>query len=233
MSIVKQMNDLQELDLGIAQLEKSLSEARARLLDDSALSLARERLTGLDQLVEGLGTKRRSLEQSVARLEERLGAIESRLYGGAVTNPKEFTAAEEERGYIMGQRQEEEDRLLDVMVELEEGEAAQREAQETLARTEIERPAEVADLTRSEEQLSQELAELVRSREQILPLLPAQSLSIYEFLRRTKDGHAVASVERGMCQGCRLTLSTRELQQARSSQSIVQCSSCHRILYVV
>ena len=45
--------------------------------------------------------------------------------------------------------------------------------------------------------------------------------------------HMDVKVERGMCQGCRLALSTMELQRARSARGVVQCSSCRRILYVV
>ena len=56
---------------------------------------------------------------------------------------------------------------------------------------------------------------------------------MYESLLKTRDGSAVAKVERGMCQGCRLTLPTLELQRARSSEGIARCGSCGRILYVV
>ncbi|MDI6814491.1 MAG: hypothetical protein QMC90_00160 [Dehalococcoidales bacterium] len=38
-------------------------------------------------------------------------------------------------------------------------------------------------------------------------------------------GTAVAKVEQGLCRGCRISLSTAKLQQARSG-SLVQCSSC-------
>jgi len=42
----------------------------------------------------------------------------------------------------------------------------------------------------------------------------------------------VVKVERGMCQGCRISLPMSVLQKARSGFDVVQCVSCERILYV-
>ena len=233
MSDVKQLFDLQELDLEIATREKSLSEVRSRLADDSALTSARERVTALEADLDKIEGNRRALDSAVALLKERLQSVESRLYGGAVTNPKELAAAEEERTFVMGQQGQEEEKLLEVMVDVEDGQSAHREAIGALARIEKERPAELADLGVAEKSLSAELAELNDKRERITPVVPPRALSTYESLRKTKNGHAVAKVVGGTCQGCRLRLSTGQLQQARGSQGLVQCSICLRILYVV
>ena len=40
-----------------------------------------------------------------------------------------------------------------------------------------------------------------------------------------------ARVEQGICRGCRISLPTTDLQQARSGK-LVQCSSCGRILFL-
>ena len=42
---------------------------------------------------------------------------------------------------------------------------------------------------------------------------------------------AVARVEQGICQACRISLSASGLQHARSGQP-VQCGTCGRILYI-
>ena len=48
--------------------------------------------------------------------------------------------------------------------------------------------------------------------------------------RRAKAGRAVARVERGTCQGCRITLPTHLVQRVRAGGMLVQCPSCERIL---
>ncbi len=233
MSFVKQLYDLQQLDLKLSDAEKSLAEVRLRLEDESELTLARERVDQAGARLKELTAGRRAAEQTIAQLGERLQRVESRLYSGAVTNPKELAAAEEERAFVLRLRQEEEDKLLELMVEADDVQSEERQAQETLARLEAERPAEEAELLRRQESMTGKLATLGQERDQITPQLTREVLSLYDSLRKSKGGRAIVSVERGMCQGCRISLTTWELQRARSAHGITQCGSCRRILYLV
>ena len=103
MQSVKQLYDLQELDSSIDALEKSVAEVRAKLADDSPLTSTRGRVESLEVRSKDLAAKRREEERTIAELQERLQRIESRLYGGAVTNPRELSAAQEEREFITRQ----------------------------------------------------------------------------------------------------------------------------------
>ena len=58
------------------------------------------------------------------------------------------------------------------------------------------------------------------------------ALSLYKLLRERKGGVAVARVEQGMCQGCRITLAGGGAAESARSSSLVQCVSCERILFV-
>ncbi len=233
MIAIRQLHDLQEIDLSIAERDASLAEVRAKLADDSGIESTRQRIARLEAKLADLELKRRAAERAIAELQENLKRIEARLYGGAVTNPRELEAAEEERAFRTSQQRDQEDVLLDVMVETDDAEALLSELQGALERMEAARPQEVAELTRSEEKLASELAVLHEERDRSAPEIPPDLYAMYESLRRSKNGHAIARVERGMCQGCRLSLSTMELQRARaSSAGVVQCSSCRRILYV-
>ena len=227
----KRLYDLQELDWALSADEASLKEVRARLEDESEINAARARLQKLTAELDKRAPLRRTLESSLARLEERLQAAEQRLYGGAVTNPRELSASEEERRLLQEQRGAEEDRMLDVMVEIEELQSSRDATQELLGRLETDREAEYADLLQRQDALVVRIDELRRGRQRITPEIPVAMLSVYESLLKTRGGHAVAKVERGLCQGCRLALPTMENQRAKSSQGIVQCSSCRRILY--
>ena len=227
----KRLYDLQELDWALSADEASLKEVRARLEDESEINAARARLQKLTAELDKRAPLRRTLESSLARLEERLQAAEQRLYGGAVTNPRELSASEEERRLLQEQRGTEEDRMLDIMVEIEELQSSRDATQELLGRLETDREAEYADLLQRQDALVVSIDELRRGRQRITPEIPVAMLSVYESLLKTRGGHAVAKVERGLCQGCRLALPTMENQRAKSSQGIVQCSSCRRILY--
>lgn len=230
---LKRLYDLQELDWQIAARDKSLAEVRARLADESALASSRARLKGLEAQLAQRSSARQEVEFATQQLAARLQTVEQRLYGGSVTNPRELTAYGEEKEHLLRQRRIEEDRLLELMVETEELQSARDEAQRQLSRLESERKAEVAELLKAQERLAAQLARLHDTRKGMTAEVPPAILSLYESLRKSRNGHAVARVERGLCQGCRLALPTMELQRVRTSQDIVQCSSCRRILVIV
>ena len=230
---IKQLYDLQELDQEVFANEKSLAEVRARLADDSAVVSAKERLDQLTSELAQRAAARREVEFSVQQLGEKLQTVETRLYGGAITNPRELSAYEAERNILQRRRSPEEDRLLELLVEIEDFQSARGEAQHHLEQLVADRKVEHTDLLETEKSLVGELDKQSQSRNEITQEIPPSALSVYESLRKTRNGHAVAKVERGMCQGCRIALPTMELQRARISQGIVQCSSCRRILYLV
>ncbi len=57
-------------------------------------------------------------------------------------------------------------------------------------------------------------------------------LSKYQLLRKTKNGLAIVKVEKNTCQGCRIALTTAELQKIIQLKDLIQCKMCNRILYV-
>ena len=77
------------------------------------------------------------------------------------------------------------------------------------------------------------LVELRDRRSAISVNIDSQSLFIYDRVRLKRKGQAVARVERGICQGCNITLPTNTVKQARMQEFLMQCPSCTRLLYVI
>ena len=230
---IKRLYDLQETDLAIDAGEKALADVRSRLADDSAVTAARDRVAELDLKLQAPSIQRRDLELAVQQLTDKLSSAEDRLYSGTITNPRELTAYEADRKNLHTRRGAEEDRLLEIMVEVDEVQSSRDRAVQSLERIEAERQADVGQLEKDEQELLAKLKALRQSRDGITPEIPPSAMSVYERLRETRGGVAVARVVRSMCEGCRLTLPTMEQQRAKAYQSIVQCSSCQRILYPV
>ncbi len=228
---VKQLYELQVLDLKLAELERSVSEILAALADRAEIDRAAGLVQELEARMGDASFKRRVVDGKVAELQAGLDRLDLRLYGGGVTNAQQLAAAQEERNFTQQQHGEEEDRLLDIMVEIEELEPALDEAREILERLEADRPIEEAEWRRTESLLNEELSTLGLKREELQPLVSPNLLPLYESLCKSKAGYAVAKVSRGMCQGCRLALPTMEMQRARTSQTVPRCSSCGRILF--
>jgi predicted nucleic acid-binding Zn-ribbon protein len=229
--VVQQLYDLQEVDLRTGEVEKSLAEIVAKLADKSQLSAARAEAARLGKRLDDMSANRRSVERTVGEITDSLSALEKRLYGGGITNAQQMAAAEEERTFTIARQGEAEDELLELMLAMEELEPLVETAREALTRLEDARPAQEAEWRDAEVKLGDDLAALSLEREEVLPLVAPNLIPMYESLRKSRGGVAVARVERNMCQGCRLSLPTGDIQRARASQGTVLCSSCGRILY--
>lgn len=230
---LKKLYDIQELDLRISKFEKQLSQIRVLISDESEIDLAKGNRDRLISILDDLSARRRSMERNVSELNERLGSIEKKLYSGAITNPKAMEAAEEEKVFIISQISEAEDSLLEIMVEAEEIEMSKTEAVEELSSLEESRPEEIRKLRLQEEQFDVDIHQVRSERDKLVPDIPTMVMSKYESIIQRKGGHAVSKVEGGMCQGCRVTLPTLELQKVHNSDDTVQCNNCGRILYLV
>ena len=231
MRTVKELYDLQLLDWEIQQREEELSEVQVRIADDSRRVKAHQRLSALEARLGHLGPARRQSERAIEEIEQRISNLDNRMYDGSVTNPREFEALQEERANQVRNRGNEEDRLLEFMVEVEETEDVRDRAKAVFEQIDEERKRELGTLTARQEELTLELPDLHGQRQEMSAEYPPNIMAVYETVRRTRGGQGAALVDqRGLCEGCRLAIPNAELSRARSSQGIVQCGSCSRIL---
>ena len=231
MRSVRELYDLQLLDWEIQQREEELSEVQGRIADDSTRIQAHRRLSAIEAKLGELGPAIRQSERAVQEIEGRISNLDNRMYDGSVTNPREFEALQEERANQVRNQGEEEDRLLEFMVDIEETEELRDRAKTAFEQIDAERNRELGTLETRREELTSEMPELHAQRQEISAEYPPNIMAVYETVRRTRGGQGAALVDqRGMCQGCRLTIPNAELSRARSSEGIVQCGSCTRIL---
>ena len=233
MSELQQLYELQELDIQIDELKESLAATETELADDSVVAEARRRVAALESHADRLAANRRSLDRAIEDLQTRLGRTQERMYSGAITSVKEMEAAEDERASTEKDIAENEDRLLEVMVSMDEVDGTLEKGREVVRRLEEQRAATVETLSIKVEELRSSLDELMLRRDDMRDSIPPPSLHRYDTLRSNRGGAAIAKVERGMCSACRMALSTSEHQRIRSTDTSMQCGSCHRILYLV
>ena len=99
-----------------------------------------------------------------------------------------------------------------------------------LKKLEAEWQSQQQQLSSNIKELEAVLSELKHKRQTLSASIDPQATEFYEQLKRQK-GTAIAKIEQGICRGCRISLSTAQLQQARTG-SLVQCSNCGRILFL-
>ena len=157
---------------------------------------------------------------------------EGRLYGGHVQNPREISSVQVEVAGYKEKRSAAEDELLQVMLDVDESRASLEEKRKALASVEERHRARKAELTAEREALIRELEALSGKRAEALQPVRADEMSRYERLRSEKRGRAVAPLLEGnVCGGCRVALPLSRAHEARTSQTLVYCTSCGRVLY--
>ncbi|HLF80066.1 MAG TPA: C4-type zinc ribbon domain-containing protein [Dehalococcoidia bacterium] len=221
---------LQEIDLKRDTRRALLADIESRLGETEELLTARERLNEALAEAEHLRRDQRELEASSADLDAKIQPMEKKLYDGSVRNPKELTDLQREVASLKGRRSKLDDQGLALIDSIEAANAAVAEARSEYERTESAWQADQEELRSDQARAERESSQLEGERGLRSQGMDAGSLGLYETLRRAKQGRGVARVERGTCQGCRVTLPTHLVQRVRTGGVLIQCPSCERIL---
>jgi predicted nucleic acid-binding Zn-ribbon protein len=222
---------LQLIDTEMDEKRATLRSVGSQLADNEEVLAATKAARENEEATQKLYSRLRVLEMDLEEISDKIASTEGALYGGEVTSPKELAGMEQELEYLRRRQSTVEDDTLLVMSEVEEQEEALEAAQERLSRIEQGSDRRKGELRKDEEELLARMAALEAERVEIAQLVSKQNLRAYEDLRSQKGGQAVALLENGICQGCRVALPTSLVQRVRRGSEVVYCGSCQRILY--
>lgn len=232
MTSVADLYLLQEIDLELEAKQAALAELEERLGESDELRSARLEAAEKPERLRETQRGQRDAEWAVEEVRAKIQPLEEKLYGGSVKNPKELVGFQQDVDSLKGRQRELEDRVLEAMALVEEAERELAASEVRLSEVETQWRAEQEDLVRQGEELRREIEGLEGRRSAQGAAIDAGTMSQYDALRKAHQGRAVAKVERGICQGCRISLPMHVVQQARRGNPWVQCTSCERILYV-
>jgi predicted nucleic acid-binding Zn-ribbon protein len=221
---------LQEIDLRRDARRAVIADIESRLDETEAVRAARESVEDSENDLQGLQRLQRNLDARLADLDAKLKPLETRMYDGSVRNPKELTDMQRELDHFKAQRSKLDDEGLELIEALEETTRLLDGQRETLRRTEAQWQQDQRDLLDQKSVAESEYANLEGQRGSQTAEMDRGMLGLYETLRTSKAGRAVALVVRGQCQGCHITLPTHLVQRLRSGGLLIQCPNCERIL---
>jgi predicted nucleic acid-binding Zn-ribbon protein len=232
MNLLSLLWHLQTTDTELDDKAKRLREIEATYANAPNLDAAR---AAYENAQKRLATGRAQLhdgELQAQTLDAKIKSLEERLYSGRVTNPKELDGMEKDLQMHQRQRRALEDKLLELMENVEQAQARVEEAARALQQIETTRARELEHLARERDALTARLAELNAVREETRARLAAHAdtLRLYDHLRQTKAGRAVVQVKREACGACGFAIPTALIQRVREGNTLVLCSGCGRIL---
>ena len=230
MNVSKQLYQLQEADLELESNEQALEQISGQLGKSQAVVATQDKLAMEKEHLEELQKQQHSIEWEVDGLTVKLSDAQKELYSGRITNPKELTNLQHEAEGLKAQRSQLEDKLLEIMEQVEMTSASIVSISGELKTLEDDWNHRQQQLSRDMEQLKARLSDLKNKRQLLSAEIDPQAIEVYSTLKRQR-GTAVVKVEQGICRGCQLSLPASDMQQVRGG-GLVQCSSCGRILFL-
>jgi predicted nucleic acid-binding Zn-ribbon protein len=230
MAAVAELLSLQDIDLELDKELARLSEIEEALGESGELTQARATAEEKAAVVHALRVEQKDLELSADETRNKAAEVEKKLYGGTVKNPKELQDYDADLKSLREETKRRDEKLLAMLVQVDDAETELAVTNDALAGIENAWRSDQETLLQEKAEIEPEVARLQALRAEEAAGFERSLLSLYNILRERRGGRAVAKVERGMCQGCRITLPMSVLQRARTGNGLVQCVSCERIL---
>lgn len=221
---------LQELDLRRDARRAVIADIEARLGETDELIEARDAVEDAEAAAQRLRRRQKELDTQMQDLDAKIAPIQKRLYDGSVRNPKELTDMQKELDHFKRERGKLDDQGLELLDSIERANRAAAAAKDDLQQIEAAWQADQEHMQAEKKKAESEYAGLEVQRARHTENMDKSSLGLYESLRTQKQGRAVARVERGACQGCRISLPTHLVQRLRIGGLLIQCPTCERIL---
>ena len=235
MSRLDHLLDLQAIDTTVDQLR----HRRARLPERAELEAqarteagAREEAAAVEERREVIARDQRRLEDHVAGIEEKRATLNGQLYGESMTSPKEALTLQDELQSLERRQHGLEDEELELMELAEPLTAQATELAERIEALGAERAAIQARLEAAEAEIDGELATLEADRVAATEAIEDELLELYERLRKSQGGIAVARLSGAVCGGCHLSLPAASVDRIKRvpADEPAYCDECGRLL---
>ncbi len=229
MSQAESLYSLQEIELRILRNQKRLGEIALALKDNKAIVEAQQQVDIARNILIPLQAKMRDCELEIHSNVEKTKSGEQRLYSGTVNNPKELQDIQQEIASLKKWHVELEDRLLEVMVNVEEAQEALDAAQTNLKTITSDWENDHKDLLNEQEQLATAIAELNLEHGEAIKVVEQKNLKIYKSMKPQKANQPIATLIRRTCGVCGIEQTMATEQEVRRGQELVTCPNCGRI----
>jgi predicted nucleic acid-binding Zn-ribbon protein len=233
MSLLNDLYDLDGIDDEIDRQVEVISKIDLDLKGNNKIIEVQRAVQKTKSIFSNQDIKRRDLELSAETIQSKVTSVEVKLYGGSVRNPKELEDLQLELNNLKVRKETEENSYLEAMGEAEETGSKLAKLEHMLQELEDSWENDQKRLAVEKLVADRSLIDLKEKRNAMSLMIDARSLFIYDRVRLKRKGQAVARVERGICQGCNISLPTNTVQQARMQEVLLQCPSCTRLLYVI
>ncbi len=219
----------QDIDHALQKIHARLTAIAETLADQSTLERARQALEQHQAEAKAARQAQKSLEFELDRVETKLKDTQTKLYGGAITNPRELQDLQAESKALKRRKSVLEDDLLDAMLTREEADAALEAAQAQEETTLADHQAQNETLQAERAQLKTEERALLQEMQALEEGLPPTVLESYRYLKSRTGGIPVAQLHGDTCSMCGVgVMKPTERKVHRGEEAY--CGGCRRLI---
>lgn len=228
---MKTLLELQALDLKIDARKKREAEIprQKEKYDIHRKRLAAE-LAEAEQRVKSLQLEQREAEGEIGQKQEQIRKYDNQLLN--VKKNEEYQALLHEIDIVKKQIGAKEERIIGILMEIDEAKAALEEAKTRIAQEQAGLDAECAKIDVELQDAIKERKALEETRAPLSAQVDRVLLSRYERIRKAlKGGDAVVPLNGESCSGCFMMVTAQTVNEILAGENFQPCRHCGRLLY--
>ncbi len=231
-SELSKLVELQKTDTRIRQLKNNIETAE-------------ERRATLEQEFEQHASSIREIQNTKKEAEEKKTDLENRIADAktqldranrnltTATDTKQYEAAMREIDALNKQVSGHETEILEQLEIIDETDKVLDERADEINNLESDWEKKLKDFEKELRSNKREYNKLTKEREAVFSDISPRLAAVYNrLITRSRDGIAVAEVKNSTCSACFMSLRKQMIVLLKTTDEILTCESCTRILYV-
>ena len=211
---------------------ENLPQREAIRAIDAELELLASARTKTEGQRDELRKQQKSLEDDARDVEAKATSLESKLYDGSVTSPKEAGALGDEITGLKARQSDFEDQSIEVLLEIEPLDEQLVEAEAASGELEARRTAQQSELDAAAAELEGEISSVEAERASAAQAVTEANLELYRKMRITYGPDAVVRFDPAHNGGCPVAMSAVELDRWKHLPvgTLEPCVDCGRLV---
>lgn len=225
--------ELQGIDVRIGQIRARFDALGGAKEVKQKLAAAKSQLEASEKALQEIEAELRDSELQLKTVDEKRIKFEKRLYGGAVSNPKELGSIEKEIKMLKEQQGKLDGQTLELYDRVEAARTQAQSGRKTVADLESKVNETLSHEAVEKTELEGELADLVAKRDPAAAKISdKQLMSRYETVRKRTGATGIAKLVDGRCEACRIAVTGYTVRKLFEDKETLSCESCGRILFL-
>ncbi len=239
MALIDTLRELFLIDQQVRGLESRMDGARKHVVGQQAkLEVLRRQYATVSEQLHKVQATEAGFENEANAFDDRITKLRDQM--NSVKTNKEYSALLVEVNTIKADKTKVDDKAMELLTQVDSLKKQVEQFETQIAEVEKVKAVAEKELEARRAEVGQQLDEVKRQRAEAAAKVPADVLAVFDRLAESHDGEALAPITQNdpremeyTCGGCYMSLPPEVVNRLYStSDKLVRCTSCSRILYL-